>query len=143
MTSICQREYLSAKAAGGLYWEAIRYTVNQMPYLYAFLLDGRLELSNMISERTVKRYARVRRNSLFHMTNVGGHSDSGFLTIFETGRDWDLIPEKYMTFVLREAARIRPEALDELKKGDWVEPLLPHNAPDWCKVNYQPADTDE
>ena len=138
ITKVCNAHYLEAKAAGGLYWEAIRYNINQMPYLYAFLLDGRLEMTNSMSERAVKCYARLRRNSLFHMSDLGGKSDCGYLTILKTAVDWDLVPEKYLTFVLREASRIRPTDPELLKAGDWVEPLLPHNAPDWCKINYQP-----
>ena len=139
ISEICEQQYSAAQAAGGLFFEAIRYIVNQKPYLYAFLLDGRLEISNNLSERAVKVYARLRRNSLFHASDLGGDSDCAFLTILTTAPDWDLVPEKYLTWVLREAAKIRPEDSKLLKAGDWVEPLLPHNAPDWCKVNYQPT----
>jgi len=50
---------------------AIRYYLNQWDKLTAFLLDGRLEIDNNISERAIKPFVIGRKNWLFSNTRRG------------------------------------------------------------------------
>lgn len=45
--------------------KALKYTLNHKKYFTNFLLDGRIPLSNNLSEIAVKPVAITRKNSLF------------------------------------------------------------------------------
>ena len=121
------------KCKPGLLRDALKYIVNQERFMLAFFLDGRLSPDNTMSERHIKYWARLRRNSLHHMTKRGGVSDAGYMTVFRTGEMWGLDPWKYLLFVLQKGAEIRPQSLDDILSGEWATELLPDKAPDWCK----------
>lgn len=148
------------KKTKGYRYDAVKYFVNQEQYLRTFLTDGRLEIDNNTAERVVKLWAKLRRNSQHHMTLDGGKVDAAYLTVLATAELWDLVPEKYLIYILTKGAEICPEEIKSKNKNkkdsadcdnnveeydydceddDWVECLLPHNAPDWCKVNYTAA----
>lgn len=67
--------------------KAITYCRNQWKYLMNVFLDGRLELSNNRSERSIKRYVMSRKNFLFAVTRDGGEASAIFLTLIETAKE--------------------------------------------------------
>ena len=54
-----------------LLWKAAHYTREQWPWLGNYLLDGRLEISNNLAERSIKPFVMGRKNFLFANTPKG------------------------------------------------------------------------
>lgn len=108
--------------------EALTYTRNQKPYIMNYLLDGHLDASNNIAERSIKPFVIDRKNFLFANTPNGAEASATTFSIIETAKENGLDPYKYLTYIFKTAPR-----LDQSEPG-WAEPLLPWNAPDDCKV---------
>ena len=51
--------------------KAAHYTREQWPWLVNYLLDGRLEISNNLAERSIKPFVMGRKNFLFANTPKG------------------------------------------------------------------------
>ena len=107
--------------------KAVGYALNQWEYLNRYLLDGRIELSNNLSERTIKSFVINRKNFLFAATEAGGRAAAVFQSITETAKASRLDPFKYITYVLREAA-----GHDIGNDAELLAKLLPQNAPASC-----------
>ena len=108
--------------------EALAYTHNQRPFIMNYLLDGHLEVSNNIAERSVKPFVIDRKNFLFANTPAGAEGSAITFSIIETAKANGLDPFKYLTYILKTAP-----SLDQ-KTDNWVNVLLPENAPDSCRV---------
>jgi len=93
-----------------------------------FLLDGHLEASNNIAERSVKPFVISRKNFLFANTPAGAEGSAITFSIIETAKANGLDPFKYLTYIFKTAPRFDQQA------DDWIDVLLPWNAPDECKV---------
>ena len=123
-----EKLYVTPKSKLG---EAVTYLRNQRRYLYNYLLDGRLEASNNMAERSVKPFVISRKNFLFANTAGGAEGSSIIFSLIETVKENKLDPYRYLTHILRLAPTL---AQDE---ENWVEQLLPENAPENCKANYR------
>lgn len=123
-----EKLYVTPKSKLG---KAVTYLRNQRRYLYNYLLDGRLEASNNRAERSVKPFVISRKNFLFANTAGGAEGSSIILSLIETAKENKLDPYRYLTYILRLAPTL---AQDE---ENWVEELLPENAPENCKANYR------
>lgn len=107
---------------------ALTYLKNQWPELINYLLDGRLEISNNLAERSIKPFVMSRKNFLFSNTPSGATSSAIIFSLIETAKESGLNPYKYLTYVLSTAPTLDREA------PGWVQPLLPQNAPASCKM---------
>lgn len=123
-----EKLYVTPKSKLG---EAVTYLRNQRKYLYNYLLDGRLEASNNRAERSVKPFVISRKNFLFANTAGGAEGSSIIFSLIETAKENKLEPYRYLTHILQLAPTL---AQDE---ENWVEQLLPENAPENCKANYR------
>ena len=108
--------------------KALSYLKEQWPYLLNYLKDGRLELSNNRAERSIKPFVIDRKNFLFANTPSGAKSSAVIFSLIQTASENGLDPFRYLTWILSSA----PEM--DLAQPDLVQPLLPWNAPDPCKV---------
>lgn len=90
------------------------YSLNQKQALNAVLLDGRLELTNNLAERTVKPFVMARKNFLFCDTAKGADASTLCFSVIETAKRNGLDPFGYLLFLLQE----RP---------NWAETLLKNN----------------
>lgn len=109
--------------------KALTYLKNQWEYLTNYLLDGRLEISNNRAERSIKPFVMGRKNFLFANTPRGAKASAVLYSILETAKANGLDPYRYLLFLFEQLP-----GMD--KSGDnWVDPLLPWNAPDQCKLN--------
>ncbi|MBP5717560.1 MAG: transposase, partial [Abditibacteriota bacterium] len=109
--------------------KAFTYLRNQWGNLSNYLLDGRLEISNNRAERSIKPFVMGRKNFLFANTPRGARASAILYSILETAKANGLDPYRYLLFLLKALP-----GLD--KSGDnWMETLLPWNAPDRCKTN--------
>jgi transposase len=99
--------------------EAITYCLNQWRKLNAFLLDGRLELDNNRSERSIKPFVIGRKNWLFANVPRGAHSSATIYSLVETAKENGLNPLTYLTFLFERLPNLN------LKDSTAVDELLP------------------
>jgi transposase len=111
--------------------QAIGYSLNQWEKLTAFLLDGRLELDNNRSERSIKPFVIGRKNWLFANTPRGAKASATLYSVIETAKENGLIPFNYLKFLFEQLPQL--SSLD----CDSLEPFMPWSAslPSECRVN--------
>jgi len=97
--------------------QAINYCLNQWDKLVAFLQDGRLEIDNNRSERSIKPFVIGRKNWLFSNTPKGAKASAIIYSIVETAKENGLNPFMYLVYVFEKLPNIdtqNPIALDQL-----------------------------
>ena len=107
--------------------EAVTYTHNQREYLENIYLDGRLELSNNLAERSLRPFVQGRKQWLFSNTPNGAESSSILYSIIETAKENNLNPFQYLKYLF--------EKMPDAKTSD-LESLLPwsETLPEICRV---------
>jgi len=100
--------------------KAVNYSLGQWEYLTNYLLDGRLEISNNRTERTIKSFVINRKNFLFANTPNGAKSSAIMFSIIETAKEFGINPFDYLVYVLRNAPN-----WNIADNPDMVERLLP------------------
>jgi hypothetical protein len=75
----------------------VNYSINQEKQLRGFLLDGRLEISNNRSERSIKPFVIGRKNWLFSNTPGGAEASAAIYSITETAKENGLSVVSYLT----------------------------------------------
>lgn len=118
-------------AEGTALSKAKTYSLNQKEALNAVLLDGRLELTNNLAERTVKPFVMARKNFLFCDTAKGADASALCFSVMETARRNGLDPFGYLLFLLQELPKLGENPAEEQ-----LTPLLPwvETLPDYCKL---------
>jgi len=102
--------------------QAITYCRNQWDKLTVFLTDGRLELDNNRSERSIKSFVVGRKNWLFANTPKGAKASAIIYSIVETAKENGLRPHAYLTFLFEQLPNIDrqdPKAIEALMP--WAE----------------------
>ena len=101
--------------------------------LEAVLLDGRLELTNNVAERTVKPFVMARRNFLFCDTTKGADASALCFSVIEIAKRNKLDLFGYLMFLLQELPKLGNEPTRE-----WLLPLLPWSAaiPEYCHLAW-------
>ena len=97
--------------------QAITYCRNQWGKLENFLLDGRLELDNNRSERSIKPFVIGRKNWLFANTPKGARASVTIYSVVESAKENGLNPFTYLQYLFERLPNIDfqdPQALDEL-----------------------------
>ena len=109
--------------------KAKNYSLNQKDALNAVLLDGRLELTNNLAERTVKPFVTARKNFLFCDTAKGADASALCFSVMETAKRNGLDPFGYLLFLLQELPKLGENPAEEQ-----LTPLLPwaETLPDYC-----------
>jgi len=109
---------MSAKALPqSLLGKAITYCRNQWPKLLGFLTDGRLELDNNRSERSIKPFVIGRKNWLFANTPRGARASAVIYSFVETAKENGLDPRSYAIHLFETLPQLNlkdPAALDGL-----------------------------
>ena len=108
--------------------EAIRYCRNQWDKLETFLLDGRLEIDNNRSERSIKPFVIGRKGWLFSNTPRGARASAVIYSIVETAKENGLNPFQYLCYLFEQLPNLGDGDLDELLP--WSKSL-----PDACRIN--------
>jgi hypothetical protein len=99
--------------------------------LTAFLQDGRLEIDNNRSERSIKPFVIGRKNWLFANTQRGAKASAAIYSVIETAKENGLHPFQYLKYLFEQLPQLQdprdPEAL---------EPFLPWSTslPLTCRV---------
>lgn len=81
--------------------KALGYTLNHKKYFTNFLLDGRIPLSNNLSEIAVKPVAITRKNSLFSDSPKGAEASATVFSIINTAAANNLDAYKYLEYLFR------------------------------------------
>lgn len=108
--------------------QAIGYCRNQWDKLERFLLDGRLEIDNNRSERSIKPFVIGRKNFLFSNTPRGARASATIYSIVETAKENGLNPFNYLSYLFEQLPNLGGKDLDELMP--WSDSL-----PDNCRIN--------
>lgn len=119
-----QRSRVLPKSAFG---KAITYCRNQWDKLEAFMKDGRLELDNNRSERSIKPFVIGRKNWMFANTPRGAHASAVIYSIIETAKENGLNPLVYLTYLFENLPQLADpkdqNALDKLLPWSQTLPL--------------------
>lgn len=97
--------------------QAISYCRNQWDKLEAFLKDGRLELDNNRSERSIKPFVIGRKNWLFANTPKGAKASATIYSIVESAKENGLNPFNYLQYLFEKLPNLDihdKSAMDEL-----------------------------
>lgn len=110
--------------------KAINYCLKQWPKLEAFMLDGRIELSNNRAERAIKPFVIGRKNFLFSKSPKGANASAVTYSIIETAKANNLNAFYYLNYLFEKLPNIDIENIDELDQ------LLPWSSsiPEECKI---------
>jgi len=95
-------------------------------------LDGRLEISNNIAERSIKPFVIDRKNFLFANTPLGATQSAVTFSIIQTAIENNLDPYRYLEYIFGEAPIERAKYGED--SNEWVKKFLPENAPEYCQV---------
>jgi transposase/uncharacterized coiled-coil protein SlyX len=111
--------------------QAIYYCLAQWDKLVAFLQDGRLELDNNRSERSIKPFVIGRKNWLFANTPRGAKASAITYSIIETAKENGLNPFHYLIYLFEKLPNL------DLKDKNALDQLLPwsETLPPVCRMN--------
>jgi hypothetical protein len=79
---------------------AVRYALDQQPWLWNFYLDGRCEISNNRAENSIRPFVVGRKNWLFCNSQRGAKASSVVYSVIETAKANNLKPFEYLKFLL-------------------------------------------
>ena len=99
--------------------EAIKYCLNHWDGLNGYLLDGRLEIDNNRSERSIKSFVLGRKAWLFSNTPRGAMSSAMIYSIVESARESRLKPFDYLIWLLENLPNVD---MDDIKVLDSFMP---------------------
>jgi transposase len=104
-----------------LFGLAVNYGLNQWDKLERFLEDGRIELSNNRSERSIKPFVIARKNFLFCNTPRGAKASAIIFSIIETAKENGLNPYAYLNYLFEKLPNL------ESRDDETLDQLLPWN----------------
>lgn len=99
--------------------EAINYCLNHWDSLIGYLLDGRLEIDNNRSERSIKPFVLGRKAWLFSNTPKGARSSAIIYSIVESAKENRLKPFNYLIWLLECLPNVN---IDDVKVLDGFLP---------------------
>jgi len=125
------RQQRSRTLPKSLVGQAIAYSLNQWEKLTAFLKDGRLEIDNNRSERSIKPFVIGRKNWLFANTERGAKASATIYSIIETAKENGLHPFQYLKYLFEQLPQ-----LQDPQDQEALEPFLPWSTslPLTCRV---------
>lgn len=110
--------------------QAIQYCRNQWDKLEGFMKDGRLEIDNNRSERSIKPFVIGRKNWLFANTAKGAGASATIYSVVETAKENGLNPFEYLKFLFEKMPNMN---LDDKLAFDEILPWS-KTLPEICKA---------
>lgn len=104
--------------------KAINYCLNQWEPLNAFLLDGRLEIDNNRTERSIKSFVIARKNFLFCVAPYSAKASAITFSLVESAKENGLKPFDYLKYLMEELPNATTKDLD--KYMPWSEEIPEH-----------------
>lgn len=93
---------------------AITYFLNQFDALVQYCDDGRLPISNILSEHVAKAIAIARKNFLFANSQAGAVASAKIYSVLLTAATHNLDPMQYMAVVLAHLPNLKHQSIDHL-----------------------------
>ena len=97
---------------------AVRYAVNQRSRLNNFFLDGRLEISNNLAERSVRPFAVGRKNWMFIYSSKGAKASAIAYSIIQTAQANGLVPFIYLDYLFQKLPNMEGQDISCLLPWD-------------------------
>jgi transposase len=91
---------------------AITYTLNQWEYLERYIDYGAAEIDNNWVENQIRPFALGRKNWLFVGNKNAADTAAFFYSIIQTCKLNNIEPQKYLTYVLKQAHNMRRRRID-------------------------------
>jgi transposase len=85
---------------------AIGYAKSQRKYIYNYLLDGRLEISNNRAERSIKPFVIGRKNWMFSVSPAGARTSAMYYSLLISARENGLNPYEYLVYIFSQAPNL-------------------------------------
>lgn len=123
-----QRDKALPKSAFG---KAITYCLNQWHKLTTFMQDGRLEISNNRSERSIKPVVIGRKAWLFCNTPLGAKASATIYRIVESAKENGLNPFEYLKHLFETPPNV------DVSDPKIIDQLLPHSGSFASKLSDQ------
>ena len=98
---------------------AVGYALNHRKALTRFLSDGRVELDNNRSERSLRQVAVGRKNWLFAGSPAGARAAAVAYTLIMSCRELAIPPREYLTDVLERVSTHPADRVAELTPRAW------------------------
>jgi transposase len=102
--------------------KAINYTLKHWRALTVFLKDPNVAIDNNESERAIKTWVLVRKNSLFAGSNAGGKAIATHLSFIATAKRNGINPVDWYADVLSRINDMKTSALHQLLPTNWSPP---------------------
>ena len=115
--SECVAERYKSNLHKGAIGNALHYANNQLPQLQSYLLDGRIEIDNNLTENSIRPLALGRKNYLFAGSHEGAKRAAMMYSFFASCKYHDVNPLEWLTHTLNH---ISSHPVNQL------EVLLPH-----------------
>ena len=112
--------------------QAIKYCRNQWDKLEAFLEDGRLEIDNNRSERSIKPFVIGRKNWIFANTPKGAKASAVTYSIVETAKENGLNSYQYLMYIFEKLPNV------DASNENAIDQLLPwsNSLPTRCLIQH-------
>ncbi len=109
--------------------KAVTYARNQKELLNAFMLDGRIAISNNRAENAIRPFAVGRKNWLFSDTTRGAKASATVYSIVESAKANGLNVYMYLVHLLTELPKF------DTLTGTELEMIMPWSSglPSWCR----------
>jgi transposase len=101
--------------------DAVNYTLNHWLALTRFLDDPDFEIDNNASERAIKSFVLMRKNSLFVGSDAGGKAAATHLSFMASCKRNNINPVDYLTDVFTRINSMKTSELDQLLPHRWAE----------------------
>lgn len=93
---------------------AFNYSLNRWEGLCRYTRDGRLEIDNLIAERSIRGMGIGRRNFLFFGSDSGGERAAIIYSLVESCKLNHIDPQRYLQYVLERIADHPINKIDQL-----------------------------
>lgn len=117
---------------------AVNYCLKLWSTLCNFMKDGRLEIDNNRSERSIKMLVIGRKGWLFSNSPKGADASAIAYSIVESAKENGLKPFEYIQFLLKSMPNLN------IKDQNVLDSFLPWSdaIPDSCRINTLPKSND-
>ncbi len=110
--------------------EAIRYVLNNRKELTEFLNDGRIDISNNITEQSIRPFVTIRNRCKFYVSTTGADVSAKIYSLVITCEQNGINPYMYFMYLFQTMPNLDLNNKEQLRK------LLPYSKqlPDYTKI---------
>lgn len=106
-------------------YEAVNYALKQWLYFENIILDGRLELTNNLVERSIPPFTIGRENWITMKTDRGAHDSTIVHSIIQTALANKLTIYEYLVYLLKQMPNTNSKRYPELLKSLFLDRKTP------------------